>query len=144
MTKKEYTPLPDSYPVCEHVDCPLASTCLHQIAYPTLMVQEEYLQLINPNRCSKSEACTYYRNNQPVRYARGFTNFQKRMFPNQYRQFMSICINHWSRNPYFERQRGTRALPPSEQAFILKTLEKVGVTEEMQFDSYEENINWYD
>ena len=144
MTKKEYTPLPDSYPVCEHVDSPLASTCLHQIAYPTLMVQEEYLQLINPNRCSKSEACTYYRNNQPVRYARGFTNFQKRMFPNQYRQFMSICINHWSRNPYFERRRGTRALPHSEQAFILKTLEKVGVTEEMKFDNYEENINWYD
>lgn len=70
MTKKEYTSLPDSYPVCEHVDCPLASTCLHQIAYPTLMEQEEYLQLINPNRCSKNEACTYYRNNQPVRYAR--------------------------------------------------------------------------
>ena len=43
MTKKEYTPLPDCYPVCEHVDCPLASTCLHQIAYPTLMEQEEYL-----------------------------------------------------------------------------------------------------
>ena len=144
MAKKEYTSLPDDYPVCEHTQCPMANTCLHQMAYATLMEQEEYLQLINPNRCTQNETCSYFRDCKPVVYARGFTNFQKRMFPAQYRQFMSICINHWSRNPYFERRRGVRALPPSEQVFILNALKKVGVTDEMKFDSYEENINWYD
>lgn len=77
-------------------------------------------------------------------YARGFTNFQQRMFPDQYTRFMAICISEWSRNPYFERRRGARLLPPSEQQFILKALKAVGVTEEMQFDSYEEAVNWYD
>lgn len=122
----------------------MAATCLHQTAYSTLMEHEEYLQLINPTRCSQKESCAYYRDSKPVTYARGFTNFQKRMFPGQYSRFMSICINHWSRNPYFERRRGDRSLPPDEQAFILNALKKAGVTEDMKFDSYEENINWYD
>ena len=122
----------------------MAATCLHQTAYSTLIEHEEYLQLINPTRCSQNESCIYYRDSKPVTYARGFTNFQKRMFPGQYSRFMSICINHWSRNPYFERRRGDRSLPPDEQAFILNALKKAGVTEDMKFDSYEENINWYD
>ena len=122
----------------------MSATCLHQTAYSTLMEHEEYLQLINPTRCSQNESCVYYRDSKPVTYARGFTNFQKRMFPGQYSRFMSICINHWSRNPYFERRRGDRSLPPDEQAFILNALKKAGVTEDMKFDSYEENINRYD
>lgn len=144
MPKKEYTSLPSNYPVCLHSDCPLAATCLHQSAYSKLLENEEYLRLINPNRCTKDNMCSYYRDCKPMTYARGFTNFQERMYPDQYKKFMSICINHWSPNPYFERRRGARALPPDEQAFILHALKKAGITEEMKFDSYEENINWYD
>ena len=144
MPKKEYTSLPKDYPVCEHSSCPMAATCLHQTAYSALMEQEEYLQLINPSRCSKNESCIYYRDSKPVPYARGFPNLQKRMFPDQYSRFRKTCINPWSRNPYFERRRGERSLPPDEQVFILNALKTVGVTEDMKFDSYEENINWYD
>ncbi len=144
MQKKEYTSQPCNYPVCKHSSCPMAATCLHHIAYSTQVKQREYMLLINPTQCSKDELCTYYRDCKPVTYARGFTNFQKRMFPDQYKNFMSICINHWSRNPYFERRRGDRPLPPNEQTFILNTLKEVGVTEELKFDSYEECINWDD
>ena len=144
MPKKTYTSLPTGYPVCEHSDCPCAATCLHQIAYAALIETEDYLHLLNPTRCSKDESCRFYRNNTPVIYARGFTNFQKQMYPDQYQQFMLKCISHWSRNPYFERRRGARPLPPNEQEFILQTLKEVGVTQEMKFDKYEENINWYD
>ena len=57
---------------------------------------------------------------------------------------MAICISEWGRNPYFERRRGARLIPPKEQEFALKALKIAGVTEEMQFDAYEEAINWYD
>ena len=151
MPKKTYTSLPLGYAVCEHAECPLADTCLHQLAYGELIKTETYLLLINPSRVAvdtdgkaQGEGCEFYRNNTLVTYARGFTNFQKRMYPDQYRKFMAICIGHWSRNPYFERRRGDRPLPPSEQAFILDALKRAGVTEEMKFDSYEKNINWYD
>lgn len=144
MPKKQYTSLPSGYAVCQHSDCKMASTCLHQLAYDQLMQKETYLRLLNPGKCSKDEQCEFYRDNKPVVYARGFTNFQKQMFPHQYREFMSRCISHWSRNTYFERRRGDYPLPPSEQEFILQALKDCGVAEQFEFDSYEQLTNWYD
>lgn len=144
MPRKEYTSLPTNYPVCEHSDCPMSASCLHQIAHAMKLKTDERLRLINPTRCTQDASCAYYRSNRPMVYARGFTNFQRRMFPDQYASFMAICISEWGRNPYFERRRGARLIPPCEQQFIQKALKKVGVTEEMKFDAYEETINWYD
>ena len=142
MPKKEYTSLPKDYPVCEHSSCPMAATCLHQTAYSTLMEHAEYLRLINPTRCSKDEACTYYRDKKPVIFARGFTNFQKRMYPQQYDKFMTTLILHFGRNQYFKRRRGDILLPPEEQEVIRLMLKKVGADSKMDFDKYEEHINW--
>ena len=142
MPKKEYTSLPKDYPVCEYSSCPMAATCLHQTAYSTLMEHAEYLRLINPTRCSKDEACTYYRDKKPVIFARGFTNFQKRMYPQKYDQFMTTLILHFGRNQYFKRRRGDILLPPEEQEVIRLMLEKVGANSKMDFDKYEEHINW--
>lgn len=143
MPKKEYTSLRKDYPVCEHSSCPLAATCLHQVAYSMMLEQNEvYLRLINPTRCSKNEACTYYRDKKPVIFARGFTNFQMRMYPQQYNQFMTTLILHFGRNQYFKRRRGDILLPPEEQEVIRLMLEKVGADSKMDFDKYEEHINW--
>lgn len=142
MPKKEYTSLPKDYPVCEHSSCPLAATCLHQTAYSTLLEHADYLRLINPTRCCKNEACTYYRDKKPVIFARGFTNFQKRMYPQQYDKFMTTLILHFGRNQYFKRRRGDILLPPEEQEVIRLMLEKVGADSKMDFDKYEEHINW--
>ena len=143
MPQKEYTSLPINYPVCEHSSCPKAATCLHQVAYSMMMEQnEEYLRLINSTRCSKDEACTYYRDKKPVIFARGFTNFQKRMYPQQYDKFMTTLILHFGRNQYFKRRRDDILLPPEEQEVIRLMLEKVGADSKMAFDKYEEHINW--
>lgn len=140
---KETTSLPTNYPVCEHSSCPMAATCLHHIAYTMMMEQnEEYLQLINPARCSKDESCIYYRDKKPVIFARGFTNFQKRMYPQQYDQFMTTLCFHFGRNQYFKLRRGDILFPPKEQEVIRQMLEKVGADFKMEFDNYEEHINW--
>lgn len=143
MPKKEYTSLPKDYPVCEHSSCPMAAACLHQVAYSMKLEQNEvYLRLINPTRCSKDEACTYYRDKKPVIFARGFTNFQKQMYPQQYDKFMTTLILHFGRNQYFKRRRGDILLSPEEQEVIRLMLEKVGADSKMVFDKYEEHINW--
>ena len=144
MPKRTYTSLPENYPVCLHANCKVASSCLHQLAYPKLLESDTFLHLINPNKCCKSKKCEFYRNSAPVTYARGFTNFQKKMYPQQYREFMDILKGVFGRNAYFERRSGVSALSPKEQEVVLDALKKVGVTAEMKFDSYEENTNWYD
>ncbi len=116
---------------------------MHHIAYTMMMEQnEEYLQLINPARCSKDESCIYYRDKKPVIFARGFTNFQKRMYPQQYDQFMTTLCFHFGRNQYFKLRRGDILFPPEEQEVIRQMLEKVGADFKMEFDNYEEHINW--
>ena len=144
MPRRTYTTLPADYTVCLHEDCPMAATCLHQIAYPTLLETGTYLQLINPRKCTKSNNCKFYRNATPVMYARGFTGFQKRMFPEQYQLFMRTLIGKFGRNQYFAYRRGELALSPNDQATVLAALRKAGVTEDLPFDRYEEQINYCD
>lgn len=142
MTKNNKQTTPHDYPVCELQDCPMATTCLRQFAYTTLIENEEYLRLINPTKCSKDEACKYYRDKKPVVFARGFTNFQKQMFPQQYDKFMTTLVSHFGRNQYYKRRRGAILIPPEEQKVIRRVLEKVGADQKMDFDNYEEQINW--
>lgn len=143
MAKKTYTSRPSHYTVCEHSDCQCAAICLHQLAYTELLKTETILHLLNPTQCVKDETCKFYCNNTPVTYARGFTNFQKKMFPDQYQTFMYKLIGKFSRNGYFERRRGDSALSSKEQEIVLAALKEAGISEEMKLDSYESHINWY-
>ena len=90
MPKKLYTSVPPRYEVCLHADCPKADVCLHQIAYQKLLSEQTFLHIINPKMCKKNARCPFYRNSTPMRYARGFTNFQKHMYPDQYAAFSSM------------------------------------------------------
>lgn len=69
MPKKTYTSLPADY-----ADCPMAATCLHQLAYPTLLGSQTYLRLINPRKCSKDETCSFYRNSKHMTYLSELAN----------------------------------------------------------------------
>lgn len=95
MPIKNKLTVPHNYPVCLHHDCPMVASCLHHIAFDNLIKQEEFLRLISPNKCTKDDGCPYYRCSNTVRYARGFTGFQKQMFPQQYEQFMTTLVMHF-------------------------------------------------
>lgn len=42
------------------------------------------------------------------------------------------------------RGRGVIAMPPAEQEIVLNALHAVGIREDIQFDAYEELVNWFD
>ena len=144
MITKLYTTAPADYPVCVHAECPKTAECLHRIAFEKLRTEKDYMRLLNPDHCSADDSCQNFRCNKPVRYARGFTQMQRRMYPDQYARFMTILIMEFGRNPYYDRRRGVIAMPPKEQKLVLQVLKRVGVTEELKFDSYVDAINWYD
>ena len=141
-TTKIYKDIPSRYPLCLHDDCPMADSCLRQLAFRRHEELDSFLNLINPSKCNKQANCPHYVSNQPVRFAKGFTNFKKRMYPDQYNKFMTLLICHFGRNQYFKRRRGEIVLPPEEQEVIQMALEKVGVTQPMEFDEYITAINW--
>ena len=139
---KIYKDIPAGYPLCLHDDCLMADSCLRQLAFRRHEELGTYLKLINPSQCSKQANCPHYVSNQPVRFAKGFVNFKKRMYPDQYDKFMTTLICHFGRNQYFKRRRGDIVLSPEEQEEIRAVLEKVGVNHPMEFDQYIEAINW--
>lgn len=144
MPKKTYTTLPEHFSGCLHAGCPMAASCLRQIAYSQMMSEKEHLRIVNPQHCTLNADCKFFRNAKSVQYAKGFTNFQKKMFPDQYRMFMSTLILHFGRTAYFERRNGDTALSPAEQEIVLNALHKAGVEGEFKFDKYIELYNWFD
>ena len=144
MKKLKNVVIPNRYVVCSLAECPLAKTCLRQLAYALLLDDEDErcLSMLKPRFCSRNEDCEYYRGSIPVKFARGFTNFQRRMYPQQYQTFMKRLIALFGRNSYFVRRRGECLIPPEEQRVILETLRQVGVTENLAFDAYEEMFYW--
>ena len=141
MNNKE-TSIPNGYEACLPCDCPQRSHCLHAWAWNYRDSSIRQYVVLNPDQTTLDGHCSFYCDDRPQRYALGFTNFQKRMYPDQYRQFMSVCVSHFGRNPYFMRRRGAMPIPPSEQAFIRSVLKQVGVPDDLDFDGFEERVNW--
>ncbi len=144
MAHFEYDDIPFDYAACMSVDCPMADRCLHQLVFALQMEKQTYLRVISPKCCTKDEQCKHFMTSEPTKFARGFTNFQEKMLPKQYKAFMKQLIREFGRNSYFKRRSGEKALPPKEQKMIMDVLHDVGIKDAFEFDSYEEAINWYD
>ena len=134
--------IPYSYAACLHADCARAKNCLRQIAYGRMLEGRTYLKLVNPQRCNQDGQCEFYREGKPIRFARGFANFKKHMYPDQYDKFSTLLQCHFGRSQYYERRKGDLPLNAEEQELILSVLKRVGVSETLQFDQYEEALDW--
>lgn len=143
MPRKLYKGIPAIYAVCQFADCPQAQNCLHQIAYQSLIESEKFLNLINPKLCTHDTQCRFFRSSAPTLFAFGFKNMKEHMLPKQYSAFKEILTKHFGHNLFYERQRGDIPITPEEQELILQTLKQAGVTEKLEFDRYEEGLNWY-
>lgn len=141
MNNKE-TSIPNGYEACLPCDCPQRSHCLHAWAWNYRDSSMRQYVVLNPDHTTLDGHCSFYCDDRPQRYALGFTNFQKHMYPDQYREFMLVCVSHFGRNPYFMRRRGAMPIPPSEQAFIRSVLKQVGAPDDLDFDGFEERVNW--
>lgn len=142
MPKQDNRTMPLNYAVCVLSACPQAAKCLRRTAYEALTQKADTMRLVNPARCTQTAACPYFRDNAPVSYARGFKGMRERMYPAQYRQFQQTLIAAFGRNAFYERQRGDYGLPPHEQETVRRALQKAGVTENLDFDAYEMQLNW--
>lgn len=137
------TAIPHNYEACLTNNCPQREHCLRAWVWDNRKSSVQRYVVLNPDLTTSDGHCPFYCDDQPQRYALGFTNFQRRLYPDQYKQFMSACIARFGRNPYFTRRRGDTPMSPSEQAFIRSVLKQIGAPEDIDFDGFEERINWY-
>lgn len=135
--------VPSGYPLCAVSDCPVAGHCLRQLAMKVLTKQEHIIRIVNPRRTKPSEACEYYRSDEPQVFACGFAAMKDEMLPRQYAIFMSRLKARFGRTGYFERRRGDRLCSPDDIGFIRSVLDELGLSH-LDFDAYEQHYNWRD
>ena len=130
--------------------CPKAATCLRAIAAQTLAESEEegrnILYCINPvyvQRLSPADSCRYYRNNKPVRYAKGMTQLFEDLPLKQSRVVRLRVMQCFSCESYFYQSRkGERLITPDEQEAIRRVFRASGVTSEPKFDDFQYSLAW--
>ena len=135
--------VPSGYPLCAVSDCPVAAHCLRQLAMKVLTKQEYIIRIVNPRRTKPSEACEYYRSDEPQVFARGFAAMKEEMLPRQYQVFMNSLKAKFGRTGYFERKRGDRLCSPDDIKAVEAVLKVLGL-QHLGFDAYEQLYNWND
>lgn len=141
MNKISFSEVPYNYPLCIESDCPVAEHCLRQMAMQVLTRRERLVSIVNPKRTKHSEACDFYRSDEPQLFGKGFIGMQQEMLPRQYAVFMRKLQSRFGRNAYFERRRGERLCSPGEVAYIRELLTSLGL-QHLDFDGYEERYDW--
>ena len=146
MERKKFTidDVPGGYALCTRDDCTVCNHCLRNIAYKDVVTEKLWaITLVNPLRVVPNEQCEYFRTDVLATYARGFVKMKQEMLPRQYDAFMIKLIGKFGRTGYYERRRGERLCSPKEIEFIRSVLKELGLPA-LEFDSYQQQYNWYD
>lgn len=142
---------PKDYTYCPASDeiCPRAQHCLRAIAYRQLPKagsagKPGSIRIVHPAwQAAAKEGCEYYRDNTPVRFARGMTklfdDIPHRLEADMRRGIMA-CFS--CRSYYFQSRKGERLITPHEQQAIANVFRQAGLNTVPVFDSYIETVHW--
>lgn len=130
--------------------CPKATTCLRAIAAQLLTDGQESqpatIRTVNSlylKQLPTPESCSLYRNNEPVRYAKGMTHLFDELTLKQAHLVRLRVMNCFSCESYFYFSRnGQRLISPQEQQSILHAFHSTGVSITPKFDEFRYEINW--
>ena len=136
--------IPGGFAMCTRDDCAVCDHCLRHMAFKDVVTEKLWsISHVNPLRVVPTAECEYYRSDEPATYARGFVKMKQQMLPRQYDEFSVRLIGKFGRTGYYERRRGERLCSPKEIEFVRKVLQEMKLPN-LEFDGYEEHLNWYD
>lgn len=131
--------------------CPKADTCLRAIAAQLQTEspdpQPATIHTVNAlyvKQLPDLSACSEYRDNKPVRYAKGMTRLFEEL-PLKHARIIrkKVMRSCFSCETYFYRSRkGTRLISPEEQRSILQAFRSAGLDITPKFDEYRDEIDW--
>lgn len=130
--------------------CPKATTCLRAIAAQVLTDSPEeptkVIATINPiyvQRLSSPDNCQFYRDNKPVRYAKGMTQLFEDLSLKQAPQVRRQVVKCFScESLFYHSRKGTRLISPQEQENIRSVFHSAGIETEPKFDEFQYCLAW--
>ena len=132
-----------SYGVCYSDYCPLREHCLHSILVSYVPADRLYVNSVNlGNPEVQRESCPLFSKDESVRMPVGLSAIYYDMPGRIERAVKNHLISVFSRKRYYEYHNGTRPLPPEAEAYVRRTLQNYGWTEEPTFAGYVEDFLW--
>lgn len=141
----EYSQVPRAFLHCHEAGCPLADSCLRQLAYrlvpPVGGSQDDIVLTLNPH-ITAEQPCAYHLPDAPVRVARGFKKALRSVPYGGYQRVQALLTKFMSRNTFYLFRRGDKPIFPDVQEKILDVLRSCGAAEPIEFDAYEDVLDW--
>lgn len=135
--------IPDGYLLCLNRECPLANTCLRQLAEQKMTGDTKYWHIISPKYQSELKGeCPDYRQEKKIVYAKGFLKMLGGLTVDQCKPVINDLIRLFGRRSYYRVRKGERLLTPDEQQWVLRVLIRNGVDKPVEFDAYLEDYAW--
>ncbi len=134
----------EGYTVCYVEGCPLRTQCLRWLVGQHVPHTYSSYRCVNPHfEGVATTECPMYRNDQKVRFAKGMKDIFTDDMPKCVEPAVRYgVIRKTNRTYYFEYRNGSRRIPPVLQEYIRQLFRDKGWTEEVKFDSYEEDYDW--
>ncbi len=138
-----YSDVPRGYGLCMAENCPMAATCLRQIAYKLLPEDTSIHPIFNPKTAIKIvDRCKQYKPVVKIRYAYGFMCIFKDITVRNEANFRCRMISHFGKKSYYMRRKGLQRILPDEQKYIIQYAKSIGIVLDEYFDSYQEAYAW--
>ncbi|MBR5803135.1 MAG: hypothetical protein IKY31_02155 [Bacteroidaceae bacterium] len=132
--------IPYQYKLCIASECPMASTCLRQVAFK--LANELALNIFNPRALDTSGGCKHYVKSEKVLYAKGFKGVMDKLPFKVHDRAATYLMAAFSERTYYRIRKGERLLSPDEQIIVRNIITRVGYTEPWEFDAYVEDFLW--
>mgnify|MGYP000758295478 CR=1 FL=1 len=139
----DFEKAPYQYALCLNRECPKASNCFRQLLENVAPADLEYWRIVSPKyQANLTGDCPFYRPYGKMRYARGFiTALNSLTYPAMHSVVFQL-MSHFGRRTYYRMRKGERLLSRNEQQYIQAVFKKFGGIEPIQFDAYEEDLDW--
>ena len=132
--------IPYNYHLCIVGECPMASTCLRQVAFN--LGDGATFNVLNPRRLDTTGKCIHYVKAEKVLYAKGFKGVMDKLPFKVHERASTYLMAAFSERTYYRIRKGERLLSPNEQITVRNIITRVGYTEPWEFDAYVEDYLW--
>ena len=139
--EEQYIRLAESEVLCTANECQLKQACLRWILRDYIPAERLYVKALNPrHHWSEGNECTAFRSAQTSMLARGFKHLYDNMQLSKVLTVSKKLQSLFTPTGYYRLKRGDRPLTTAERRRIEEVCRAAGVTEPIEFDTWEEGI----
>lgn len=135
---------PGNFGLCFKNECASAADCLRALAARDASAVPDQLIVANPLQVDAAGKgnCPHFKSAETVRIAYGFINALGTVPGKHQKDVRKAILAHFCLRNYYHLRRGDKPMYPETQQLIASILTDHGAPSPVEFDRYEDSVNW--